>query len=199
MTDTNSLPRCFWVNDNPLMIAYHDTEWGVPQHDDRKLFEYFLLDTFQAGLSWELILNKRENFRRAFDNFDPQKVARYTEADQARLLADPGIIRNRLKVAAAINNAQRVLEIQAEFGSFDHYLWRFTDGRTWRNPRGVTAETIPASSPESDAMAKDLKQRGFKFVGTTICYAFMQGIGMVDDHTVDCFRYQPAVGERESG
>jgi DNA-3-methyladenine glycosylase I len=199
MPDTNNLPRCFWVNDNPLMIAYHDTEWGVPQHDDRKLFEYFLLDTFQAGLSWELILNKRENFRRAFDNFDPQKIARYTEADRARLLADPGIIRNRLKVAAAINNAQCVLEIQAEFGSFDHYLWRFTGGRTWRNPHGVTAETIPASSPESDAMAKDLKQRGFKFVGTTICYAFMQGIGMVDDHTVDCFRYQPAAGEWESG
>lgn len=189
MNGTN-LPRCFWVTDNPLMIVYHDTEWGTPQHDDRRLFEYFLLDTFQAGLSWELILNKRENFRRAFDDFDPAKIARYTQADINRLLADPGIVRNRLKVLAAINNAQRLLELQAEFGSFDRYLWRFSDGRTLRHPNGVTRATIPTSSRESDVMAKDLKQRGFKFVGTTICYAFMQGIGMVDDHTVDCFRYQ---------
>ncbi|MFQ5614332.1 MAG: DNA-3-methyladenine glycosylase I [Anaerolineae bacterium] len=182
--------RCFWVNDNPLMIAYHDEEWGVPEHDDRRLFEFFLLDMFQAGLSWELMLNKRENFRRAFDNFEPEKIARYTEEDVARLLADAGIVRNRLKVPAAIHNAQRVLEIQAEFGSFDRYLWQFTGYRTLRDPRGVARETMPTTSPESDAMARDMKRRGFKFVGTTTCYAFMQGIGLVDDHTVDCFRYR---------
>lgn len=187
---TTSISRCFWVNDNPLMIAYHDNEWGTPEHDDKKLFELFLLDTFQAGLSWELMINKRENFRRAFDNFDVEEIARYTEADKARLLADAGIVRNRLKVAAAITNAQAILTVQETFGSFDDYLWQFTGGRTLRNPQGVTHETIPVSTPESDAMSKDMKKRGFKFVGTTTCYAFMQSIGMVDDHTLDCFRYQ---------
>ena len=186
-----TISRCFWVNDNPLMIAYHDYEWGFPQHDDWRLFEYFLLDTFQAGLSWQLMLNKRENFRRAFADFDPVRIARYTEADRIRLLADPGIVRNRLKIAAAITNAQRVLELQEALGSFDNYLWRFTDGRTLRYLGGLTRETMPTSSPQSDAMARDMKQRGFKFVGTTTCYAFMQGIGMVDDHTIECFRYQP--------
>jgi DNA-3-methyladenine glycosylase I len=188
-TDKN-LPRCFWVTENPLMIAYHDTEWGTPQHDDRRLFEYLVLSSFQAGLSWEMILNKRENFRHAFDNFSPEKIARYTEADVTRLVTDSGIVRNRAKITAAVTNARRVLELQTGFGSFNRYLWRFTNGQTLRNPQGVTQKTIPASSAESDAMARDMKQRGFKFVGTTICYAFMQSIGLVDDHTVDCFRYQ---------
>lgn len=189
---TTNLARCFWVNDNPRMIAYHDEEWGVPQHDDRRLFESFVLDLFQAGLSWEIVLNKRDNFRRAFDGFDVARIARYGAADVARLRADAGIVRNRLKIEATIHNAQLVLEVQAEFGSFDRYLWQFTDYRTLRDPRGVTAETIRAASPESDTMARELKRRGFKFVGTTMCYALMQGIGMVDDHTVDCFRYQGA-------
>ena len=187
---TAELARCFWVNNNPLMIAYHDTEWGVPQHDDRRLFGALLLSSFQAGLSWEIILNKRDNFRRAFDDFVPETIARYTDADIERLRADAGIVRNRAKITAAISNARCVLVVQTEFGSFDRYLWRFTHGRTLRNPQGVTRETMPASSPESDRLARDMKQRGFKFVGTTICYAFMQGVGMVDDHTVDCFRYR---------
>jgi DNA-3-methyladenine glycosylase I len=185
-----TVSRCFWVNDNPLMQAYHDEEWGTPEHDDRKLFELFLLDTFQAGLSWELMINKRDNFRRAFDNFEVEKIAHYTQADQNRLLADTGIVRNRLKIAAVIHNAQGVLAVREAFGSFDAYLWQFTAGRTLRNPNGVTRQTMPTSSPESDAMSKDMKKRGFKFVGTTTCYALMQSIGMVDDHTVDCFRYQ---------
>jgi DNA-3-methyladenine glycosylase I len=187
-----NLSRCFWVNDNPLMIAYHDQEWGVPQHDDRLLFEYFVLDTFQAGLSWEIILNKRENFRRAFDGFDPEQVASYDQTDVDRLLADSGIVRNRLKIEATIGNARRVLDLQASEGSFDRYLWQFTAGLTLRNPDGVSRESIPARSPESDAMAQDLKRRGFKFVGTIMCYALMQGIGMVDDHVVGCFRYRGA-------
>ncbi len=183
-----TLIRC-WGDEDPLMEAYHDNEWGVPVHDDRTHFEFLLLDNFQAGLSWRTILNKRENFRRAFNNFDPVKIAAYTDADRERLLADAGIIRNRAKVKSAITNAQAFLEVQAEHGSFDHYIWQFTGHKTLRDPKGVTLETIPASTPESDAMSADLKQRGFKFVGTTICYAYMQSIGMVDDHMVGCFRY----------
>ena len=187
-SQADPLTRC-WGDGDPLMEAYHDTEWGVPVHDDRTHFEFLLLDNFQAGLSWRTILNKRENFRRAFDNFDPVNIAAYTDADRQRLLGDAGIVRNRAKVAAAITNAQAFLQVQAEHGSFDHYIWQFTGHKTLRNPDGVTLETMPVSTPESDAMSADLKGRGFKFVGTTICYAYMQGIGMVDDHMVGCFRY----------
>jgi DNA-3-methyladenine glycosylase I len=169
------------------MEAYHDTEWGIPVHDDGVLFEFLLLDNFQAGLSWRTILNKRENFRQAFNGFDPVKIASYTDADRQRLLADAGIIRNRAKISAAITNARAFLEIQKEFGSFDHYIWQFTGHQTLFNPGYATWEDIPVSSPESDAMSKDLKARGFKFVGTTICYAYMQSIGMVNDHLSSCF------------
>ena len=187
-SQADPLTRC-WGDGDPLMEAYHDTEWGVPVHDDRTHFEFLLLDNFQAGLSWRTILNKRENFRRAFDNFDPVKITAYTDADRQRLLGDAGIVRNRAKVAAGITNAQAFLQVQAERGSFDHYIWQFTGHKTLRNPDGVTLETMPVSTPESDAMSADLKGRGFKFVGTTICYAYMQSIGMVDDHRVGCFRY----------
>ncbi|MHC4121452.1 MAG: DNA-3-methyladenine glycosylase I, partial [Planctomycetota bacterium] len=173
--------RCDWPGDNKLMTEYHDTEWGVPLHDDRKLFEFLMLDNAQAGLSWQTILNKRENYRRAFDNFDPAKIARYNERKITSLLSNPGIIRNRLKVRSAVTNAQAFLETQAEFGSFDSYIWQFVDGAPIRN-RWKTLEDIPATSAESDAMSKDLKKRGFKFVGSTICYAFMQSAGMVNDH-----------------
>ena len=183
------LPRCGWVHPDPLEIAYHDHEWGVPLHDDRRHFEFILLDGFQAGLSWITILRKRENFRRAFDQFDPVKVAGYGAAQHQVLLTNAGIVRHRLKIAAATTNAQAFLRIQAEFGSFDAYIWRFVDGRprhhTWR-----TLAEVPATSPQSDAMAKDLKQRGFKFAGSTICYAYMQAAGMVNDHTTDCHRHQ---------
>ena len=181
--------RCPWPSDDPLMIQYHDTEWGVPLHDDRKLFEYMVLDGMQAGLNWSIILKKRENFRKAFHNFDPRRIAKYTEKDFRRLMGDAGIIRNNAKIRAAIENAKRFLEVQREFGSFDAYIWQFTGGKTIRN-RCRKLEDIPATSPESDAMSKDLKARGFKFVGSTICYAFMQAAGMVNDHTVDCFRYK---------
>ena len=187
MKDTK--PRCFWTGNDPLMIEYHDNEWGEPVHDDKILFEYMILDAFQAGLSWRTILYKRENFRKAFDNFDVQKIAKYTDKDKQRLLADAGIIRNRLKISAAVNNAKRFIEIQQEFGTFDHYIWQFTNYQTLRNPYGVTRETMPTSTKESDEMSIDLKKRGFKFVGTTICYAFMQAIGMVNDHVVGCFKY----------
>lgn len=187
---TAQISRCSWTGDDPLMISYHDHEWGDPVHDDRKLFEYLILDAFQAGLSWRTILHKRENFRNAFDNFDAHKIARYTDADRKRLLADAGIIRNRLKINAAISNAKLFLDVQQEFGSFDKYIWQFTNYQTLRDPNGVTIETMPTSTPESDAMSTDLKKRGFKFVGTTICYAFMQAIGMVDDHLVGCFKYR---------
>lgn len=179
--------RC-WGDDDPLMADYHDNEWGKPEHDDQKLFEHLLLDSFQAGLSWRTILHKRENFRAAFDNFEPKKIARYSEKDQARLLEDAGIIRNRLKIKAAITNAQSFLDIQKEFGSFDKYIWGFTNYKTVKGRRAETWEGLPTSSPESDAMSSDLKARGFKFVGTTICYAFMQAVGMVDDHLQWCFR-----------
>jgi len=171
------------------MIAYHDEEWGVPVHDDRLLYEYMLLDAMQAGLSWKTILHKRENFRRAFHDFDVKRIARYTSRDVERLLKDEGIVRNRLKVQAAIENARRFLEVQREFGTFDAYIWQFTGGKTIDN-RLKSLKDIQATSPESDAMSKDLKARGFKFVGSTICYAFMQAAGMVNDHVVDCFRYK---------
>ena len=182
------LDRCSWVGNDPLMIAYHDEEWGVPVHDDRLLFEFLTLEGAQAGLSWTTILRKRENYRRAFDRFDPEIVRRYGEEKVAELLADPGIVRNRLKINAAILNAGNVLRIQQEFGSFDSYIWGFVGGRSQRNAWRSLAE-IPTKTPAAEAMSKDLTRRGFKFVGPTICYAFMQAVGMVNDHLVDCFRY----------
>ncbi len=181
--------RCEWAGTDPLYVAYHDLEWGVPVHDDRTLFEFLILEGAQAGLSWSTILNKRENYRVAFDGFDPAIVATYDDAKVAELLNNPGIVRNRLKVNAAINNAKRYLAVQDEFGSFDAYIWSFVDGRVKQNAWESLAD-IPAETPESRAMSKDLKKRGFKFVGPTICYAFMQAVGMVNDHVIDCFRYQ---------
>ncbi len=171
------------------MIEYHDKEWGVPVHDDNKLFEFLLLEGMQAGLSWVTILKKRENFRQAFSGFDPQRVALFSGEDIERLLRDPGIVRNELKINVAINNAHRVLQVQKEFGTFDRYVWQFVDGRPLRHAFRSLAE-IPARTPQSDAMSKDMTRRGCKFVGSTICYAFMQAVGMVNDHFVDCFRYQ---------
>jgi DNA-3-methyladenine glycosylase I len=179
--------RCDWAKSD-LMVAYHDTEWGVPLHDDRALFEFLILDGAQAGLSWETVLKKRDNYRAAFDNFDPRAVAAYDRRKVEVLLADPGIIRNRLKVEAAIHNAKGFLAIQREFGSFDAYLWRFVEGRTKRN-RWRSLRQIPAFTRESEALSQDLSRRGFKFVGPTICYAFMQAAGLVNDHTVTCFRH----------
>ena len=189
MTKQIKKDSCNWPGNNQLMIKYHDEEWGVPVHDDRKLFEFIVLDGFQAGLSWSTILNKRENFRKAFDNFEPEVIAEYSEGKIESLLQDAGIIRNKLKVSATVTNAQKFLEIQNEFGSFDKYIWQFTNGKTKVN-RWKILEDIPASSEESDQMSKDLKKRGFKFVGTTICYAFMQAAGMVNDHIVYCHRYK---------
>ena len=180
--------RCAWAGREPLMQQYHDEEWGVPVHDDRLLFEFLILEGAQAGLSWRTILARREGYRRAFDGFDPAKVAAYGPADVARLLADEGIIRNRLKIHAAVTNAQRFMAIQQEFGSFDAYIWGFTNGRTLRRSGVVTMEDIPATTVESEAMSKDLKRRGFRFVGPTICYAFMQAVGIVNDHATGCFR-----------
>jgi DNA-3-methyladenine glycosylase I len=172
------------------MLAYHDGEWGVPCHDDRALFELLTLEGAQAGLSWNTILNKRENYRRAFDNFDIDRIAAYTDADVARLLGDAGIVRNRLKIASTVSNAAAILRLREEFGSFDAYLWRFVGGSPKVNsPRGPGE--LPSSTPESDALSKDLRKRGFRFVGTTICYAFMQAAGLVNDHEVDCFRRSP--------
>ena len=188
MTTDKAPVRCSWANINPPTLEYHDTEWGVPVHDDRTLFEFLTLEGAQAGLSWETILKKRDNYRRAFHGFDPALVARYDERDVERLLADAGIVRNRLKVAATVNNAQRFLEVQEEFGSFDAYIWRFVGGKPIKN-RFRPRSQLPANSRESDAMSVELKRRGFKFVGPTICYAFMQAVGMVNDHTVGCFRY----------
>ena len=182
-----ALPRCAWAT-NALSIAYHDAEWGVPLHDDRALYELLILEGAQAGLSWDTILRKRDNYRCAFDGFDPRVVAEYGSDKVAQLLADPGIVRNRLKIAAAIQNARAFLAIQEEHGSFDAYLWRSVDGRPRRNAWQTLAE-LPARTAESDALSKDLKRRGFTFVGSTICYAFMQAAGLVNDHTVDCFRY----------
>ncbi len=184
-----NLERCAWSNTDPLMIAYHDTEWGVPVHDDRKLFEYLVLDAMQAGLSWAIILKKRENFHKALHGFDPFKIARYTGRDLRRLLADPGIVRNRLKLEATVMNARSFLSVQDAFGSFDHYIWRFVAGKTITH-RYRSMSQVPARTKESDVMSKDLQARGFKFVGSTICYAFMQAAGLVNDHVVDCFRYR---------
>ena len=182
--------RCAWVNPaDPLMVEYHDREWGAPVHDDRKHFEFLVLEAAQAGLSWSTVLRKREGYRRAFSGFDPHKVARYTDKRIAKLVLDPSIIRNRMKIAAAVRNARQFLAIQDEFGSFDSYCWRFVDGRPRLNRR-KTMKDIPATSPESDAFSKDLKMRGFSFVGSTIIYAHMQAVGMVNDHLVDCFRYR---------
>jgi DNA-3-methyladenine glycosylase I len=178
--------RCRWAR-TPLSIAYHDAEWGVPVHDDRTLFEFITLEGAQAGLSWETILNKREAYRQAFAGFDPVRVARFSSARIARLLQNPGIVRNRLKVESTVSNAQAFLEVQREFGSFDAYLWRFVGGSPIVN-RWRTIKQLPARTTESDALSKDLLARGFKFVGSTICYAFMQAVGMVNDHTLDCFR-----------
>jgi DNA-3-methyladenine glycosylase I len=171
------------------MVAYHDTEWGLPVHDDRKHFEFLVLEAAQAGLSWALVLRKREGYRRAFSGFDPRKVARYTERDVERLTADAAIVRNRMKIEAAVRNARAFLAVQDEFGSFDAYGWRFVDGRPRIN-RHTAATAIPATSPESDAFSKDLKRRGFGFVGSTVIYAYMQAVGMVNDHLVECFRYR---------
>jgi DNA-3-methyladenine glycosylase I len=190
MPDDLAKKRCAWVSvDDPLMLAYHDREWGVPVHDEHKHFEFLILEGAQAGLSWTTILRKRENYRRAFDNFDPAKVARFTPKRIEKLLQDPGIIRNRLKVASAVRNASAFLKVQQEFGSFDSYCWRFVDGKPKLN-KLKSMQQIPATSPESDAFSKDLKQRGFNFVGSTIIYAHMQATGMVNDHLIDCFRYR---------
>lgn len=181
--------RCEWPSDDELMLKYHDTEWGVPVHDDRKHFEFLVLDAFQAGLSWSIILRKRENFGKAFDNFDPVKISRYREARIQKLLKDPGIIRNKLKIRSTVTNAKAFLEIQKEFGSFDKFIWQFTGAKQKVN-RWKKLKDIPAKSPESDAMSEELKKRGFKFVGSTICYSYMQAAGMVKDHTISCFRYR---------
>lgn len=182
-------PRCDWVPlEDTLYTAYHDEEWGAPVHDDRLLFEFLILEGVQAGLSWGLVLRKRDHYRQVYDGFDPAQVARYDEAKVAALLADPGIIRNRLKVAASVQNARAFLRVQEEFGSFDRYIWQFVDGEPRVNAWRALAE-IPAETPQARAMSKDLKARGFTFVGPTICYAFMQACGLVNDHLVTCFRY----------
>jgi DNA-3-methyladenine glycosylase I len=189
----NDLIRCGWCNSDPHYLAYHDREWGVPLHDDQRLFEMLILEGAQAGLSWLTILKKRENYRRAYANFAIATVAAYGAADSERLLQDSGIVRNRLKIAASINNARAVLQIQQEFGSLDAFLWRFVDGKPQQNSWRTLAE-LPARSAESDRLSKELLARGGKFVGSTICYAFMQAVGMVNDHTVDCFRYRDCGG-----
>jgi DNA-3-methyladenine glycosylase I len=180
--------RCAWLGNDDLMMAYHDREWGVPLHDDRKLFEFLILEGMQAGLSWRTILYKRENFRKAFHRFDPARIARYGEGDVERLLADPGIIRNRAKILAAINNAKRFLEVRKEFKTFDRYIWGFVGGRPICN-RFKRLSDLPARTELSDAISADMKKRGFKFVGSTIVYAHMQATGMVNDHVIDCFRH----------
>jgi len=180
--------RCEWCGDDPLYIAYHDEEWGIPVHDDRKLFEFLILEGAQAGLSWLTILKKRVNYRKAFHDFDWQKIARYGEKDVARLLENPGIVRNRLKIEATIRNAQGSIEIREEFGSLDEYFWRYVDGIPLQN-QWKSIQEVPVQTTTSMAISRDLKKRGFNFVGPTICYAFMQAIGMVNDHTTDCFRH----------
>jgi DNA-3-methyladenine glycosylase I len=180
--------RCAWARDG-LSIAYHDTEWGVPTHDDRRLFEFLILEGAQAGLSWDTILNKRENYRASMDGFDPARIARYNSKKTTALLRNPGIIRNRLKIASTVKNAKAFLDIQKEFGSFDAYIWQFVGGKPVVN-RWRPGQKLPASTLHSDAMSKDLKKRGFTFVGSTICYAFMQAMGLVNDHVIDCFRYR---------
>ena len=189
MTKSPVRTRCPWSTSDPLYLQYHDTEWGVPVHDDRTLFEMLLLEGAQAGLSWITILKKRDNYRKAFDGFNPEAIARYDRRKVKQLLSDEGIVRNRLKIEGTIRNAQAFIEVQQEFGSFDRYIWRFVDGRpivnSWKLPKD-----IPAKTPVSDAMSKDLKKRGFSFVGSTICYAFMQAVGMVNDHEISCFCYE---------
>ncbi|MFC2130721.1 DNA-3-methyladenine glycosylase I [Bacteroidota bacterium] len=187
--------RCDWLSDNELMIKYHDEEWGVPLHDDRKLFEYMVLDAFQAGLSWQIVLKKRDGFRKAFDNFDPKKIAKYDEKKIDELLNNKEIIRNKLKVRATITNAKAFLKVQKEFGTFDKYIWQFTSNKTIKN-KFKTINELPATSIESDAMSNDLKKRGFKFAGSTICYEFMQAAGMVNDHITTCFRYKEVSGSK---
>lgn len=188
--------RCPWPSDNLLMIKYHDTEWGVPVYDDRKLFEFLVLDAFQAGLSWAIILKKRENFRKAFDNFNPEKIAKYTQRDVKKLLSNADIVRNRLKIKATITNAREFLKVKKEFKSFTKYIWQFTNYKTIQN-KVKTLSELPAKTKESDMMSKDMKKRGFKFVGSTICYAFMQAAGMVNDHTVNCFRHKEIIRGRK--
>lgn len=183
------IERCDWPREDLQMIEYHDKEWGTPCHDDQKLFEYILLDTFQAGLSWKTILKKRENFAKAFHGFNAEKIAKYTEKDFKRLMNDAGIVRNKLKILGTIENAKRFLQMQKEHGTFDKYIWQFTNGKPKVN-KFKSIKELPATSKESDVMSKDMKEKGFKFVGSTICYAFMQGAGIVNDHTVDCFRYR---------
>jgi DNA-3-methyladenine glycosylase I len=185
---TRGKSRCAWATE-PLSVAYHDEEWGVPVHDDRLLFEFLILEGAQAGLSWATILKKRENYRRAFDLFEPAVVARYGKKKQTSLLANEGIVRNRLKIASAIDNAKVFLAVQQECGSFDSYIWTFVDGQPKQNA-WPSLKVVPARTAESDAMSKDLKRRGFRFVGSTICYAFMQAVGMVNDHLVDCYRHE---------
>ena len=186
--------RCTWSISDPIYVDYHDNEWGVPLHDDRFLFEFLILEGAQAGLSWITILKKRENYRKAFDNFDPEKIAKYSDKKVEKLLKNEGIIRNRLKINAAVQNAKSFLNIQKEFGSFDKYIWHFVNGKPkinkWKN-----LQDVPSKTKESDLMSKDLKNRGFKFVGSTICYAFMQATGMVNDHTVHCFRYKELINK----
>lgn len=184
----SAVVRCPWAGDDPLYIAYHDREWGVPVHDDRVLFEFLLLEGAQAGLSWRTILHKRENYRRAFADFDPVAVSRFRPAKIERLLSDPGIVRNRLKVNSAVGNAKAFLAVQKEHGSFDNYLWKFVDGQQVHN-RFRTSKQVPANTDVSDALSRDLKRRGFRFVGSTIMYAYMQSVGMVNDHLVSCFRH----------
>ncbi|MEE9173690.1 MAG: DNA-3-methyladenine glycosylase I [Thermoplasmata archaeon] len=191
----DGLTRCAWGFTEPLLLAYHDEEWGVPLHDDRALYELLVLEGMQAGLSWMTVLRKRENFRRAMDGFDLSRVGRYSQDRMKQLLADAGIIRNRLKLEAAINNAQRFPEVQEEFGSFDAYLWRFVGGRSRVN-RFASLADLPPETEESRTMSKDLRRRGFRFVGPTICYAYMQGAGLVNDHTTDCFRHAELIDQR---
>jgi DNA-3-methyladenine glycosylase I len=185
----DSKPRCTWCLSSDIYVSYHDEEWGVPEHDDQRLFAKLVLDGAQAGLSWITILKKRDNYYRAFDNFNAEKMARYSDKKIAALLADPGIVRNRLKVNAAVTNAKAYLKLRKELGTFDKFLWQFTGGKTRRNA-WTSLKQLPARTPESDAMSEALRERGFKFVGSTICYAFMQAVGMVNDHRVDCFRYR---------
>ena len=189
MIHVETMKRCAWPGNDPLMLEYHDREWGVPVRDDRKHFEFLILEGAQAGLSWKTILYKREGYRRAFSDFDPEKVARFTAKRIEKLLLDPSIIRNRQKIEAAVKNARAFLQVQDEFGSFDAYAWRFVDGRPLLNRRKAIKD-VPATTPESDAFSKDLKSRGFSFVGSTVIYAHMQAIGMVNDHVMGCFRYE---------
>jgi len=184
----NEIIRCSWCGTDPIYILYHDEEWGVPVHDDRRLFEMLILDGMQAGLSWITVLKKRDEFRKAFDHFDPEKIAQYDKEKVSQLLANPGIIRNRLKIQGAIKNAQAFLEIQKEFGTFDKFIWSFVGNKPRQN-RFTKSKQIPARTPESDRMSKELKKKGFSFAGSTICYAFMQAAGMVNDHVAGCFRY----------